>query len=238
MKKKGISVLLVMMLMLGSTSMSFASNHQLSDLQNSINYVCKVWNTYIYKCLQNNNQQQNKPQIPDSDAGDNIQSGTNNGGSQTGNDNQGGGGNQNTGTNDDTQGGAQGGISQSSKASEILSLVNKERSAAGLSGLKADSSLNMLAQLKAEDMAKNKYFSHNSPTYGSAFDMMKQYGFSYRTAGENIAKGQKSSQTVMNAWMNSSGHRANILGSSYTKLGVGYAVDAGGNTYWVQMFAG
>ena len=96
----------------------------------------------------------------------------------------------------------------------------------------------LLAQMKAEDMAENGYFSHTSPTYGSAFDMMNQYGFSYRTAGENIAKGQKTASSVMSAWMNSQGHRANILGSGYTKLGVGYAVDSGGTAYWVQMFAG
>ena len=87
-------------------------------------------------------------------------------------------------------------------------------------------------------MAKNRYFSHNSPTYGSAFDMMNNYGISYRAAGENIAKGQKSAQSVMNGWMNSSGHRANILKSNYTQLGVGYALDSNGNTYWVQMFIG
>ncbi len=87
-------------------------------------------------------------------------------------------------------------------------------------------------------MAKNRYFSHNSPTYGSAFDMMKDYGISYMTAGENIAKGQKSAEAVMNAWMNSQGHRANILRDRYTELGVGYAVDENGTTYWVQMFIG
>ena len=126
----------------------------------------------------------------------------------------------------------------STKAGQILSLVNKERSNAGLSSLRADSQLNKLAQMKAEDMAKNRYFSHTSPTYGSAFDMMNQYGVSYRTAGENIAKGQKTAQSVMTGWMNSPGHRANILKSGYTRLGVGYALDAGGTPYWVQIFAG
>ena len=85
-------------------------------------------------------------------------------------------------------------------------------------------------------MAKNGYFSHNSPTYGSAFDMMKKYGISYISAGENIAKGQKSAESVMKAWMASSGHKANILKKEYKELGVGYAVDKKGNTYWVQMF--
>lgn len=125
-----------------------------------------------------------------------------------------------------------------SKAEQVLNLVNKERAKAGVSLLKEDGQLNRLAQLKAEDMAKKGYFSHTSPTYGSAFDMMKAAGVSYRTAGENIAKGQKSPETVMNGWMNSSGHRANILENDYTRLGVGYAVAENGTTYWVQIFAG
>ncbi|MBQ9961499.1 MAG: hypothetical protein IJP00_06280 [Firmicutes bacterium] len=129
-------------------------------------------------------------------------------------------------------------VQDQSKTAQVLSLVNKERAAKGLSSLKGDSQLNKVAQLKAEDMAKKGYFSHNSPTYGSAFDMLKSHGIKYRTAGENIAKGQKTAQTVMNGWMNSTGHRANILNSSYSKLGVGYAVSANGTPYWVQIFVG
>ncbi|MBQ8563178.1 MAG: hypothetical protein IJ443_04740 [Firmicutes bacterium] len=125
-----------------------------------------------------------------------------------------------------------------SRASQVVSLVNQERQEAGLGSLKADSELTRLAQLKAEDMAEKGYFSHTSPTYGSAFDMMKSAGYSYRTAGENIAKGQKTAEAVMNGWMNSSGHRANILGSGYTKIGVGYATNGSGTPYWVQIFAG
>ena len=94
----------------------------------------------------------------------------------------------------------QGSLNQSSKAAQVLSIVNSERSQAGLGNLSLDSQLNKLAQMKAEDMAENGYFSHTSPTYGSAFDMMNQYGFSYRTAGENIAKGQKTASSVMSAW--------------------------------------
>ena len=118
------------------------------------------------------------------------------------------------------------------------SLTNSERKSAGFGSLILDSQLSKLARMKAEDMAKKGYFSHTSPTYGSAFDMMKKYGVSYRTAGENIAKGQKTPEAVMNGWMNSSGHRANILSSAYTHIGVGYAKDSKGNTYWVQIFKG
>lgn len=129
-------------------------------------------------------------------------------------------------------------VIDSTKARQVLSLVNKERNKVGISTLSADSQLNKLAQMKAEDMARKGYFSHTSPTYGSAFDMMNKYGVSYKTAGENIAKGQKTAQAVMGGWMNSSGHRANILKPEYKRLGVGYAVDTAGTPYWVQIFAG
>lgn len=90
-----------------------------------------------------------------------------------------------------------------------------------------------MAMVKAKDMYDNNYFSHNSPTYGSPFDMMKQFGISYRAAGENIASGQSSPAQVMNDWMNSPGHRANILNSSFSKIGVAYY-----NGEWVQEFIG
>lgn len=119
---------------------------------------------------------------------------------------------------------------------QVADLVNKERAAAGLPALKVNTKLAGVAEKKAEDLRDKNYFSHTSPTYGSPFDMMKQFGISYQSAGENIAKGQKTPDTVMNGWMNSEGHRANILNSSYTEIGVGYVTDSNGGTYWVQMF--
>lgn len=116
---------------------------------------------------------------------------------------------------------------------EVLNLVNIERQKAGLSSLKMDEALRNVARKKSEDMRIKGYFSHTSPTYGSPFDMMKQFGISYTMAGENIAMGQRTPQEVVTAWMNSSGHRANILKSGYTHIGVGY--DVNGN-YWTQMF--
>lgn len=119
---------------------------------------------------------------------------------------------------------------------QVVDLVNKERAAVGLPALKVNNKLASVAEKKAEDMRDRNYFSHTSPTYGSPFDMMRQFGVSYSSAGENIAKGQKSPQSVMNGWMNSQGHKDNILNSSYTEIGVGYVTDSNGNTYWVQMF--
>ena len=119
---------------------------------------------------------------------------------------------------------------------QVVDLVNQERAAAGLSALKVNTKLSAVAEKKAEDMAVNNYFSHTSPTYGSPFDMMKQFGISYTSAGENIAMGQKTPADVMNGWMNSSGHRANILNTSYTEIGVGYVTNSNGTGYWVQEF--
>ncbi len=127
---------------------------------------------------------------------------------------------------------------QSTYGAQVVSLVNAERASQGLSSLATDAQLTKLAQLKAEDMAENEYFSHTSPTYGTAFDMMKTYGVSYAAAGENIAMGQKTAEAVMEDWMNSAGHRANILNSAYTSIGVGYAKSSEGVTYWVQIFKG
>lgn len=125
---------------------------------------------------------------------------------------------------------------ESSQANEVLKLVNEERKKQGLSSLTLSSKLTSIATTKAKDMAVNKYFSHQSPTYGSPFEMLQQFGVSYRSAGENIAGGQKTAKEVMNSWMNSSGHRANILSKNYTQLGVGYYQGGSYGTYWVQMF--
>lgn len=125
--------------------------------------------------------------------------------------------------------------SSSSYAQQVLDLVNEQRAANGLQSLTLSSSLSAVAQAKAQDMKDNNYFSHNSPTYGSPFDMMKTFGISYRTAGENIAMGYATPKAVVTAWMNSSGHRANILNANYTQMGIGYV--ATGN-YWSQMFIG
>ncbi len=118
---------------------------------------------------------------------------------------------------------------------EVVRLVNEIRKENGLKELTYDWQLSRVARIKSEDMRDNKYFSHTSPTYGSPFQMLKSFGITYRSAGENIARGQATPQAVVNAWMNSSGHRANILNSSFTHIGVGYASSG---RYWTQMFIG
>lgn len=121
---------------------------------------------------------------------------------------------------------------------EVVRLVNVERAKLGLAQLSLNAKLSNVATLKSQDMINKNYFSHTSPTYGSPFEMMKKFNISYKTAGENIAKGQKTPAQVVNAWMNSQGHRENILNKNYTEIGIGVAKDAKGTLYWTQMFIG
>lgn len=118
----------------------------------------------------------------------------------------------------------------------VIELVNEERAAYGLSPLKENAELDKVATIKSEDMANLNYFSHTSPTYGSPFEMLKDFGINYTAAGENIAMGQPTPESVMDAWMNSEGHRANILNSNYTHIGVGIAKNSRGQYIWTQTF--
>lgn len=128
-------------------------------------------------------------------------------------------------------------VSQAVRAyeQEVVRLVNARRAQNGLKPLAENWELSRVARYKSADMAGKRYFSHESPTYGSPYQMMRSFGISFRSAGENIAYGQRTPAAVVGAWMNSSGHRANILSSSYTQIGVGYH-EAG--NYWTQMFIG
>ena len=116
---------------------------------------------------------------------------------------------------------------------EVVRLVNEIRVQNGLKVLIEDWELSRVARFKSQDMKDNNYFSHTSPVYGTPFQMIKNFGLSYRSAAENIAKGQTNPNSVVNAWMNSSGHRANILNPSFTYIGVGYVPNG---KYWTQMF--
>lgn len=119
--------------------------------------------------------------------------------------------------------------------SKVIELTNAERRKNGLKDLAADTSLSNVAREKSNDMQKNNYFSHTSPTYGSPFDMMRDFGITYNTAGENIAQGQRTPEEVVQAWMNSEGHRKNILSDKFTHIGVGYSQSG---HHWTQMFVG
>ncbi len=119
---------------------------------------------------------------------------------------------------------------------KVVELVNKVRAQNGLQLLTNNWELERVARYKSVDMMQKKYFSHTSPTYGSPFTMMQNFGIRFSAAGENIAMGQRTPEEVMNAWMNSPGHRSNILSPSYTQIGVGFAKSSSGVCYWTQMF--
>ena len=120
---------------------------------------------------------------------------------------------------------------------EVFNLINKQRTANGLSALKVDNEVQRVAKIKAQDMVNSNYFSHNSPTYGSPFEMLQSFKVSYKTAGENIA-GNSSNTGAVNAWMNSSGHKANILNSSFNYTGIGVVSSPKYGKVYVQMFIG
>ena len=120
---------------------------------------------------------------------------------------------------------------------EVFNLVNKQRTDNGLQALKNDNEVQRVARIKAQDMVNSGYFSHQSPTYGSPFDMLKSFGISYKSAGENIA-GNSSNSGAVTAWMNSSGHRANILNSGYNYTGIGVVSSPKYGKMYVQMFIG
>ena len=125
----------------------------------------------------------------------------------------------------------------SSDEKEVFDLINKQRSNNGLSALEIDYEVQRVAKIKAQDMVDNNYFAHESPTYGTPFNMLKSFGISYKTSGENIA-GNSSNSGAVTAWMNSSGHKANILNPNFKYTGIGVV---GSNKYgkvYVQMFIG
>ncbi len=158
---------------------------------------------------------------PSSSSSGNTSSGTTGGSTSTGN--SGTSGTQTSSMNSDEK--------------EVFDLINKQRTNNGLPALKNDSEVQRIARIKAQDMVDNNYFSHNSPTYGSPFDMLKSFKVSYKTAGENIAANSSNSSAVT-AWMNSSGHKANILNSSFNYTGIGVVSSPRYGKMYVQMFIG
>ncbi len=118
----------------------------------------------------------------------------------------------------------------------VVALTNVERARYNLPPLKMNTSLQRMARIKSEDMRNKNYFDHHSPTFGSPFDMMKSFGIPYTYAGENIAAGQQTPEAVVKAWMNSPGHRANILKREYTQIGCGVAMGGSYRVYWTQEF--
>lgn len=138
---------------------------------------------------------------------------------------------------DDRDNAAAGSATMNSNESKILQLVNAERSKVGAKALTSSGECTRLARMKSKDMVDNNYFSHQSPTYGSPFDMLKSNKVTYMYAGENIAMNQ-SADAAFKAWMNSEGHKKNILNPNFTELGVGIAPKGNGSYIYTQLFIG
>ncbi|MBR5227146.1 MAG: SH3 domain-containing protein [Clostridia bacterium] len=119
----------------------------------------------------------------------------------------------------------------------VLNLINEARSKAGVSPLKLGATLPKIAQLKADDMVKNNYFSHTSPTYGTPFKMMSDYGIDYKAAGENIA-GNPDIKAAVEAWLASDTHKQNLLSQAYNYIGIGIAKSDTYGYVIVAMFVG
>ena len=124
--------------------------------------------------------------------------------------------------------------SQDAFANEVVRLVNEERAKAGLPALTVDRGAASAAQVRAKEIERS--FSHTRPDGSSFNSALTEAGVNFRGAGENIAYGQNSPEKVMEGWMNSSGHRANILNRDFTSIGVGHYQDASGTDYWTQLF--
>ena len=127
--------------------------------------------------------------------------------------------------------------SLASQCTKILELNNTERTLAGLPPLKLNPQLSQLAGLKAQDMLDKGYFSHQSPSFGSPFDMMKQYGIAYNYAGENLAINQ-SAEGAHEAWMNSPGHKQNMLSPAFTNAGIQLRPKGKNSYIYVVLFTG
>jgi uncharacterized protein YkwD len=125
---------------------------------------------------------------------------------------------------------------KSSFATQVIKLTNRERAKSGCKPLKSNSLLKSAAQAHSGDMAKKDYFSHTGKDGRSPFDRMTDAGYSYTAAAENIAAGQRTPADVVKGWMNSAGHKKNILNCTYTEIGVGYAKGGSYGTYWTQDF--
>ena len=122
-------------------------------------------------------------------------------------------------------------------ARQVLALTNAERAKNGLNPLEWNDSLAELGEAHCEDMVNRNFFAHNNPDGETPFDRMKKAGISYRAAGENIAAGQYSPEAAVKAWMESPGHRQNILNSEFQYLGVGVVKGGAYGIYWAQEFA-
>ena len=240
MKKKAMILIATSILTLNSFSV-FAAEKTNCNSYKSINVLStSQFKDLCNKYLTNNSCDFSDIVLPDwKNNCDN-----NNNSSNTGNENNGSTGNENNGNNNENTDSENNGNDNTSKPgnnvssesqyiSEVVRLVNSERAKEGLAALQMDSSLNSAAQVRAKEIVTS--FSHTRPNGSNCFTALSEAGIKYNGSGENIAYGQKTPAEVVNAWMNSAGHRANIMSTKFTKIGVG-CHNSNGTYYWSQFF--
>lgn len=203
----------------GRNVIAIAGNYNLDDLKAKLQQCGVNGNSVDWSKLINNSNC-NKNKGNGSNTNTNNNGNTNNGGTTNN------GGNTNTGTGTDT--------TNKSYTQQVVDLVNAERAKEGLSALTIDPQVEKAAAVRANEIQSN--FDHTRPNGRSFSTALTEQGVNYRGAGENIAWGQRTPQEVVTAWMNSPGHRANIMNKSYTHIGVGNTQNSSGTQYWVQLF--
>ena len=243
MKKKAMILIATSILTLNSFS-AFAAEKTNCNSYKSIN----ILSTSQFKDLCNKYLTNNSYDFSDIVLHDRKNDCDNNINGNTGNENNGNAnnntGNENSGNNNGNTGSENNGNNNTSKPgnnvssesqyiSEVVRLVNAERAKEGLAALQMDSTLNSAAQVRAKEIVTS--FSHTRPNGSNCFTALSEAGISYNGSGENIAYGQKTPAEVVNAWMNSAGHRANIMSTKFTKIGVG-CHNSNGTYYWSQFF--
>ena len=243
MKKKAMILIATSILTLNSFSV-FAAEKTNCNSYKSINVLStSQFKDLCNKYLTNNSYDFSDIVLHDwkNDCDNNINGNTGNANNGNANNNT---GNENSGNNNGNTGSENNGNNNTSKPdnsvssesryiSEVVRLVNAERAKEGLAALQMDSSLNSAAQVRAKEIVTS--FSHRRPNGSNCFTALSEAGIKYNGSGENIAYGQKTPAEVVNAWMNSAGHRANIMSSKFTKIGVG-CHNSNGTYYWSQFF--
>lgn len=231
MKKKAMILIATSILTLNSFSV-FAAEKTNCNSYKSINVLStSQFKDLCNKYLTNNSYDFSDIVLPDrkNDCDNNINGNTGNENNGNANNNT---GNENSGNNNTSK--PDNSVSSESRyISEVVRLVNAERAKEGLAALQMDSSLNSAAQVRAKEIVTS--FSHTRPNGSNCFTALSEAGIKYNGSGENIAYGQKTPAEVVNAWMNSAGHRANIMSSKFTKIGVG-CHNSNGTYYWSQFF--
>ena len=218
----------------GSNVTAIYGSCNASDLKAKLQQLGLNSNNFNWSCLINGNSN-NNGNCSNGNGSNTNNGNTNNGNTDNGNTNNGNTDNGNTNSGNTNSGNTDNGsTTNKTYTQQVVDLVNAERAKAGLAPLTIDANVEKAANVRANEIQTS--FDHVRPNGSSFSTALKEQSVSFQGAGENIAWGQKTPEEVMNAWMNSAGHRANILNKNYTHIGVGNVQNSSGTQYWVQLF--